>query len=644
MRKVRIKKLPFKMQNGGTSNVKANPELYRNSYMGYMDSKKTSVRKTLTSVNDGSENVEAEGGETVVGDFQNDGLTDFYNIEGPRHSDGPGVPLNLPESFIFSDTAKMKIKDPRILKLFGKKGGSYTPAKLSKQYQLNDYNAKLLDENTDKLEKETAELMISNNHDKLSKLAIVQEVLLKGEKVPSFAYPFLEKKGIDTSQFAAAEQDVDNLEGYSRGGYIPKARTGAGIVPYTKQQRTSTGVSNAYNRILAQDKEKLRKIGIDPDDPSLTNADYQRALYRYVQKNNPSAIEEMWTEYGPTNYKTTKDEAGFADGIWAGRSGYLLDRAFPPTAESRTPLEKIPSRRITEIPRGERSFSFPAPVASNNDEDDIEVDVDYGLYPGQPFFKSDMVDLYGAAASLFDGIDIPPTYSRTAPARTINPVLEDPTRAIANRQETAAQQMAGITAFGRNPSSAASYMQGTAAGDVANIISGVNQRNIGTLNQTQGFNAQMLTQYDRALQASDRQYDIDLATYLQQKHNSRAAKRNVFTDRLSKAYSNQSDINMINAQDPTYHYSTALNNMFFDKNNRGPSGRGTPTSGQMSQEEWSKLSPEEHEALSKWATYNNTISRAQNRNMFESTYDAQSRNNQARLNGDRRRKLGSSNK
>jgi hypothetical protein len=86
-------------------------------------------RTTITKVPREEANLEAEGGETVL-TFDPAGYPLFYEIKGPRHS-ANGVPLNLPDdSFIFSDTREMIIKDPEILKMFNKspKKGGYTPA------------------------------------------------------------------------------------------------------------------------------------------------------------------------------------------------------------------------------------------------------------------------------------------------------------------------------------------------------------------------------------------------------------------------------------------------------------------------------------------------------------------------------------
>ncbi len=143
-------------------------------------------------------NVEAEGGETVFGDLNGDGIPEHKIIKGPRHSSG-GVPLSLPEdTFIFSDTRSMKLKDPKLLKRFGKnEKKSITPAKIAKQYDINKYRLILEDPNSDDLSKKTAELMIKNYNIKLAELAIIQEAM-KGmpQGMPVAAGPALKTLGI----------------------------------------------------------------------------------------------------------------------------------------------------------------------------------------------------------------------------------------------------------------------------------------------------------------------------------------------------------------------------------------------------------------------------------------------------------------
>jgi hypothetical protein len=121
--------------------------------------------------------LEAEGGETIL---RPDGS--HMKINGPSHAEG-GVKLNkdqAPEgSFIYSDTNKMKIKNPKILEYFGKsaKKGGITPAELAKQYDVNKYIGILKDPDTDRLSKQTAQRMVENYQKKLAELALAQESL-----------------------------------------------------------------------------------------------------------------------------------------------------------------------------------------------------------------------------------------------------------------------------------------------------------------------------------------------------------------------------------------------------------------------------------------------------------------------------------
>jgi hypothetical protein len=757
MRRVKITKLPEAGYGRPISEGWSTKN--KNGYTASLLSDKTSspVRKTLTSVPRGEANVEAEGGETVVGDFQKDGLDEFYNIQGPRHADGPGVPLNLPESFIFSDTKKMRINNPDLLKIFGKSKGSYTPAALSKKYQLNDYNATLTNKDADTLEKETAELMINNNRDKLSKLSIIQEVYLKGGNVPKFAYPYLEKKGISTSQLATDQDDI-NEEQYRYGGYLDKYQN-AGSTKSSKKGATEqpiytlpladnsyidrgsntelnnsfpmsdnngaffeqgSRIINTYNNGLPNDTSYIYMKNIDkggnpltesfyyntgqnmPDKKPVsnfqgsnqnTNQYYFDAINRltgldslnkkkvggYLPKaqvgddrfNPADTTKARIVDKIPEGFKPYQEDPNYARKITQGRqinaatqgthtiegvinnkgtystfhkaaveagitdpeelkkaaADYLgpnprlpskkeVVRVQPvaPAAPSE-PLEKMVPRSVTIPPPSVERTGPPAfgtPEQETTDDEQKQT-YDYSQYPSQPFFKSDVVDLYGSAFSLFDNTDVGPTYQRVAGPRTINPVLEDPTRAIANRQEGAARATDAIKAFGRNPSSAASYMQGLAAGDTADIISGVNQRNIGTLNQAQGFNAQMLGNYDRSRQMADRQYDVDLATYLQQKANTRAQKRNVFTNKLSQAYTNQGNVNLLNAQDPSFMFNTRANNIRFT---------GQPGSGQSSTQpgfagkNYKDMTPAEKDEYLKELDIQDKESRIASRNQF----------------------------
>ena len=178
-RKVKIKGLPNKAYGGTNAEKKADGSF--NGLRRFLEGKKTfdygmnqfsepdfEVNNTIKAVDKEDANIEAEGNEIAVVPGMS-GIPEAYKITGPRHNNG-GVPLNLaPDSFIFSDHKKgMKIQDPDILKEFGMsvpktgKPKAKTPADIAKKYKINDYKKILMDANSDKLERETAEQMIKN--------------------------------------------------------------------------------------------------------------------------------------------------------------------------------------------------------------------------------------------------------------------------------------------------------------------------------------------------------------------------------------------------------------------------------------------------------------------------------------------------
>jgi len=205
MKRVIIKKMAY---GGNTIAPPYRPDQYSEP--------ETRFNKTLKSVPIDEANIEAEGGETALVPDVN-GIPAHYNIEGPRHSQG-GVPLNMPDnSFIFSDTAKMKIKDPDILKMFDytdaqitkiKKSRGITPADIAKKYDINKYREALQDKHSNKIERGTAELNIKNANLKLAQLALYQESM-KGfpDGIPSVALPFIGKFGINPSSFLPVTEE-----------------------------------------------------------------------------------------------------------------------------------------------------------------------------------------------------------------------------------------------------------------------------------------------------------------------------------------------------------------------------------------------------------------------------------------------------
>lgn len=208
-RKVLITKAPLKKAQQGYYNKGG---LTNNAFQFPVNFKEGmkpgfEVKKNLGPTSREKANIEAEKGETILTPMGDDawtsGLPKTYVIGGKKHSKG-GTPLDVPEgSFIFSD--HLKEKDQKILEMLGKaaKKSGYTYAELSKPYMVNDDIKLLLDPDSDKITRETAELNIQNKINKLGMIALLQEASKgftndEGEiDIPSVSMSYLDKTGIN---------------------------------------------------------------------------------------------------------------------------------------------------------------------------------------------------------------------------------------------------------------------------------------------------------------------------------------------------------------------------------------------------------------------------------------------------------------
>jgi hypothetical protein len=266
-RKVRITSMP-KAQSGFEIKMNAGMGFNANQLSwpvmaGEFSAKDIKTRSTILPSSWEGANLEAEKGETVVTDLNQDGITEHYRIGGKRHYEG-GTPLNLPEdSFIFSRDRSMKIKDEDVLKMFNKtyRRSGYTPADLAKQYDINKFREVLADPDSDDLQRKTAEMMIANYNLKLGKLSLAQESL-KGfpQGVPKIAMPYIESinmdpiQGYTQTQGQPEQPDGDNMARYGKEvkGSLPKARKGLfgnrSARPAGMRFNSTTGVYEVLDR------------------------------------------------------------------------------------------------------------------------------------------------------------------------------------------------------------------------------------------------------------------------------------------------------------------------------------------------------------------------------------------------------------
>tara|TARA_R100001460_G_scaffold89822_2_gene131350 strand:- start:4748 stop:7150 length:2403 start_codon:yes stop_codon:yes gene_type:complete len=230
------------------------------------------VRFSLSSVPRDFANIEAEGGETVLTDLNDNGSFGLYNINGPRHSQG-GVPMFLPDqSFIFSDTPKMRMTSEELAQFGIESKKRMTPAKVSKKFGLNEYIAAAGNPNSDHITEKSAELMLNKNMMSLSQLAFGQEMKKDFEDgVPTAAFPYIQSMGEDPINFAAMvdqqiQQRKQNMAAYGmevdldQQAVLPKAQVG-------REERSTSfadlppAIEKAINEIL--------KNASDPSSPEI---------------------------------------------------------------------------------------------------------------------------------------------------------------------------------------------------------------------------------------------------------------------------------------------------------------------------------------------------------------------------------------
>jgi len=241
----------------------------------------TDVNRTLKPVNREDANLEAEKGETVITNLQGDNLPEFYTVGGKPHYEG-GSPLNLPDnSFIFSKDRKLKIKDPEILKMFGKTGDKgYTPAELSKSYDLNKYRKVLASPESDHKQRETAEQMMQNYNRKLGALALVQESM-KGfdSGIPAISIPYLESMGFNPEEFLnpAGIEEQTTAE-FKKGGSVDRKRK-IKLKLYNPGGEPGGGLGDEGSNPVKKQKIPDNAKKWDPADPDYDESKFKEGDY-----------------------------------------------------------------------------------------------------------------------------------------------------------------------------------------------------------------------------------------------------------------------------------------------------------------------------------------------------------------------------
>ncbi len=306
----------------------------------------TDVRYSLSSVPRNIANIEAEGGETVLTDLNNDGQFGLYDITGPRHSSG-GVPMFLPEqSFIYSDTQKMKMGKEMLADHGIKSRKKITPAKVSKQYGLNKYYGILNDEYADKIQANTADLMLQKNKEGLSKLAFGQE-MMKGfeDGLPLAAFPYVQSIGIDPMEFAQKVEGLQQFTGDQQaqpmneadmqamnpmaayGRELAQAQPGGDPTQLLNIFKQQQGPGSGYfNELMNNDYASSQNIVADAQmqnaNPAMGPTPYQQKMQKLATEQ--TAAPSIYDGQGSmTDPEKEKEGPGFGTKLNRGIQGFM---------------------------------------------------------------------------------------------------------------------------------------------------------------------------------------------------------------------------------------------------------------------------------------------------------------------------------
>jgi len=561
-----------KAKKGGKTGNQSNYQLvqYPNSIVDF--STKKNVRHTLSAVPRDEANLEAEGGETVLTDLNNDGLFNLYTIKGPRHSSG-GVPLNLPdESFVFSDTQSLKLSPKELSEFNIKSRKKITPAKVSKKYDLNNYFAAIQDEFADDIKVRSAELMMDKNRMGLSKLAFMQELKKNfSDGVPSTAYPFLLSNNIDPFEFINSIKSNKSFKA-QKGIETGNELIGEPAKDYDTKLSPNNGLwgdvtSNDFNnwlnawRATTKEGDQLVKI---LDDIERTINQYKFEENPYVTKFQkwydesylPAKVRGLSNQsqnYTPEQQAQLLEEYSNMYGFSRNKNNAKQDGKLGPYTLGHLPLgiNTQTGPEITIQPEESEYMTYDTPFGPPNYTPSKDPFSPPNYTPPKnnrlppKFWLQDAIKTAAIASRNRDKFF--PWQPPISPIN-INYTLEDPTRAIAAINEQLGMQTNAIGAFAGPQSMNAriSQMQGEAASQIANEIARVNQRNINTINRAESQQAQidMILDTERRKNLT-KEYD-DTQEVLQNYMDERNFDREQLAEAISSAMTNRANTYNLN--------------------------------------------------------------------------------------------------
>lgn len=579
------------------------------------------VNNTLQPVPRDEANLEAEKDETVFGDIDGDGGFEHFKVGGKRHTQG-GTPLNLPEgSFVFSDTAKMRIKDEEVLAYFGlkpKKGG-YTPAEIAKRYDVNRYKSVLENPEADELSKNTAQQMINNYNKKLAYLALIQESM-KGfpQGIPDVAQKILGLQAPEEQMASPEDQEAMSAEMMQQPEegmqeempqeempQQPMAKYGKTLKDLPKFQGTqqSQVASDPNYQFKARTPGRL-----DYSSPSYAGGiwsgnRYQNEWVPMVQQSlsDPSTAAQVMKNLENYTGPDASDVQAIIRTAKASNNPYVTiqklatDKKVGPFHRALLASLQIPPTTPTTIqaPQPEKIIGWKCDPQTNEVvpseyANDAEMKAAGAVSDRSSLPCSQLSDLkpgktsqvpYGPlwpdVMNYTSATNFPPRNYRlgikTAPYTSQRGFLDDPRSRLAENQslQNAAAAALGATGDVRTLSSIMPSLQSQSLANASKIIDDVQGRNINILNQLAASDAQRQQAYnqyaaDLATQKGFLTKDTDVGNLNQQRlyERSKGLARNTL-------WNNMMEMGLLNAVNQRYNIDPITGRVIF-KSGAGP--------------------------------------------------------------------------
>lgn len=583
---------------------------------GRMSEPDIQVNRTLKAIPRSKANVEVEDGE-IISTPGEGGIPNVFKASGERHSGG-GIPLNLPkDSFVFSDTNAMKIKDPEILAQFGiTTTSSMTPAGIAKKYDVNKWKGILADPDTDDIQRKTAEMMISNYNLKLAKLGLVQESK-KGfpQGIPQVAMPYIESLQINPDDMVdmnpgsgGTSQMMDNMAEY--GGFLQKGGT-----PPQKVEPYNTAFFEALKKkgySEKQLKDALPSYLFDANG-KINSAEYVKAVDQLQGLRKGEGTQNIWGKYNwkdPSYYKdferrhqwylkdnpdfNPEDKAQVAKfqnaynkkakeyglpeyfGQKGSKSKFQVDELFGQNTYSAPSLNETPA----PAKPGEPTVAAPAdkPIVNTPVATTAQHIVPQLRAPQEtPWWIQDIIKTGNAAAN-YMGVKKYNPWQASEAVFTPEVTFKDPTRELAANSErlnigaNTMAQFTGPQAFNAR----FNQMSGQSAGTAADILGRYNNDNIQISNGQSAQNAAIMNDYSQRKAFGNTSLYDKYTIANQQFDNSRSQARDVLVNQFVQGITNKNYTANLNKMNPQFAVDPLRGGEFYFHNPKELDGKYNP--------------------------------------------------------------------